>query len=149
MAFLDETGLAELWSLVKNADGKLQNAIDAGVKIAWGSYKGTGSAGQSNANTLTFDFEPKFLAIFSGTGNMYAGASMPFDDGTYESIPSYGCPAALTTEYQSNALFCSYYSGRVMYARKSADGKTVYWYHADNASSQLNSAQTYYYVAIG
>ena len=58
MAFLDETGLAELWSLVKAEDAK-------GVKIAAGSYVGTGTYGSSNPNSLTFDFVPKIVMLFT------------------------------------------------------------------------------------
>lgn len=54
MAFLDETGLAELWELIKAEDAK-----DA--KIVLGSYVGTGTANAS----LTFGFVPK-LVIISG-----------------------------------------------------------------------------------
>ena len=53
MAFLDETGLAELWSLVREAD----------VKIAVGSYTGAGYAGPNYKNSLTFDFEPKLVIV--------------------------------------------------------------------------------------
>lgn len=51
MAFLDETGLAELWTLVKAEDAK-------GLKIATGSYTGTGTAGEDNPCVLNFGFRP-------------------------------------------------------------------------------------------
>ena len=46
MAFLDETGLAELWSLIKGEDAEfLASALSADVKIGTGSYTGTGTYG--------------------------------------------------------------------------------------------------------
>ena len=53
MAFLDETGLSELWSLIRDAD----------VKIQTGTYTGTGVCGASNPNTLTFDIVPKVVIV--------------------------------------------------------------------------------------
>ena len=40
-------------------------AIENGVKIATGSYVGTGACGESNPNSLTFDFVPKLVFVFS------------------------------------------------------------------------------------
>ena len=41
------------------------NAISMGAKIATGSYVGTGTYGQANPCSLTFDFEPKCVIIYS------------------------------------------------------------------------------------
>lgn len=35
-----------------------------GVQIATGSYAGTGTYGENNPNSLTFDFAPYFVAVF-------------------------------------------------------------------------------------
>ena len=54
MAFLDETGLAEVWSLIGQKH----------AKIEFGSYTGTGTYGSSNPNSITFNFVPSFLFIY-------------------------------------------------------------------------------------
>ena len=41
----------------------VKGLLDGGVKIATGSYVGTGTYGSSNPNSLTFDFKPKALFI--------------------------------------------------------------------------------------
>lgn len=47
------------------------NQILDGLKIATGSYIGTGTYGQSNPNSLTFEFEPKLVIILAGSGDDY------------------------------------------------------------------------------
>lgn len=53
-------------------------AKEAGVRIATGSYVGTGKCGSSNPNTLTFKFVPKLVIVTSSSGGgilvMIAGA---------------------------------------------------------------------------
>lgn len=59
MAFLDETGLAELWSLIKAEDAKL-------TKMAVGTYAGTipvNGNGGSFSKTITVGFKPQFAMI--------------------------------------------------------------------------------------
>lgn len=97
--------------------------IKDGVKIATGSYTGTGTYGSSNPNSLTFDFEPK-LVVVRATGG----------DGGHSWI--IGCnhgkggnDAWITITWNSN---------------------TVAWYHNSSADYQLNASGTkYYYLAIG
>ena len=61
---------------VKDALNKLKTLVDAAqttangrAKIATGSYTGTGTSGSSNKNSLTFEFEPKFIVAFTGGDN--------------------------------------------------------------------------------
>lgn len=97
--------------------------IKDGVKIATGSYTGTGTSGASNPNSLTFAFEPK-LVVVRATGG----------DGGHSWI--IGCnhgkggnDAWVTITWNSN---------------------TVAWYHNSSADYQLNASGTkYYYIAIG
>ena len=56
---LDETGLAELWALIRGAD----------VKIQTGTYTGTGQFTASNPTTLTFDIVPKFVIVYYAPTN--------------------------------------------------------------------------------
>lgn len=58
MAFLNEEGLAELWSLIRAKD----------LKMKTGSYVGKGKYGKSNPNSLTFEFEPKLLVVGDADG---------------------------------------------------------------------------------
>lgn len=54
--------------LVKYINGVLKTiggtAVDAGAKIATGSYVGTGTYGASNPNSLTFSFTPQIVIIY-------------------------------------------------------------------------------------
>lgn len=61
MAFLDETGLAELWSLIcEKVDGLTADDVGA-VKVVTGSYTGTGE--ENYTRTLTFGFMPRLVIV--------------------------------------------------------------------------------------
>lgn len=100
--------------------------IKDGVKIATGSYTGTGTYGSSNPNSLTFEFEPK-LVLVNG-------------DSQYGLIAIKDCTISLAST--SNMV------QRIIW-----NNKTVSWFTAalnPSGSSQYNGAgNTYYYVAIG
>ena len=114
--------------------------------VVTGSYTGTGVAGQNNPNSLTFGFCPKLLMLFDRSGALYKfSMANTFAIGNTE---------GLTTEYVQGALFNAYYysnAAMYMYAKKSADGKTIYWYHSSGGVGQQANASgvTYRYVAIG
>lgn len=121
--------------------------IKNGVKIATGSYTGTGTYGSSNPNSLTFSFEPKLVFMFKDKFPVYGSVS------STTSYPVYGTTIGMTTTY-SRSLFNIY--GRrsgddyYLYAKKSSDGKTLSWYHEARADDQMNdSGATYRYIAIG
>ena len=97
------------------------------VRISTGSYVGTGKYGESNPNSLTFEFEPKMAIIgqqihwtiwikgMTGTNVTLT----PNDDGYYSQHDP------------------------------TVSGNTLTWYNS-SASYQLNSSgATYYYIAIG
>ena len=127
MAFLDETGLAELWSLIQAEDVKHD-------KIAKGSYVGTGKYGSSNKNSLTFPFEPKVLII-----------NVPyFSSNMYFWCP-YVCGASQVIVFNIN-------DHGIFKINVTVSGNTISWYLVDNvnAAAQMNhSGTTYHYVAIG
>ncbi len=107
--------------------------IKDGVKIATGSYTGTGTYGASNPNSLTFDFEPKFIFISSLKGSDYM-QSMKGNTGFF-----------FNNNESSDA------SNVITWG-----GNSVSWYTDGTASSsvkpskQLNwSGATYNYLAIG
>ena len=121
--------------------------IKDGVKIATGSYTGTGTYGSSNPNSLTFEFVPKLVFMFKDKLPSYA------DVNSAAVLPVYGTTIGMTTEY-ARCLFNIY--GRksgddyYLYAKKSSDGKTLSWYHGAGADDQMNdSGVTFNYIAIG
>ena len=124
-----------------NADNaKIEAALtNAGnCRIAVGSYVGTGKYGASNPNTLTFDFEPQFLFLDTGTtwASTVNSRSVPMHFILYRNATSF--PTALISG--QNTL--------------SWNGNSVSWYygtsHADGATAQHNAAsKTYHYIAIG
>lgn len=136
MAFLDEAGLAELWSLIQAEDDAVEALANAKAKIATGSYTGTGTYGSSNPNSLTFVFEPKFIFITA-----YATA--------YTNVIQ-----AMLARGQDRLVYSSVSNnGGSSYTNKSTltwSGNTVTWYNTNSESGQLNSSSyTYYYIAIG
>lgn len=135
MAFLDETGLAELWSLVRSAD----------VKIETGSYVGTGKYGESNPNSITFSFAPKMVFMLKDKYELLFGCKGDATGNYRFFLPMY----LMDTTYKGNQGFTN---GRnqTYYGKRSEDGKTLYWYHDSTATAQLNSSVCeYYYLAIG
>lgn len=94
MAFLDETGLAELWSLVKAEDAKK-------VQMVTGSYTGTGTKTKS----LTFDFVPKFVLVHYTGGDRASGYN-PSQFGIYPSLNRNGgvCMAGFRYDMQQTAM---------------------------------------------
>lgn len=102
------------------------------VKIATGSYVGTGTYGISNKNTLTFPFEPK--VVFIGYGDT-------------EAVTIRGSFCFVRGAYTAGSTVSSSSSYTVLLEW---DGNTVSWYSGTNQGVQLNATgKTYYYVAIG
>lgn len=133
MAFLDETGLAALWSLIKAEDAK-------GAKIATGSYVGTGKYGEANAVTLTFDFEPKFLLVICG-GGLGFETELDLDSESVE--VSTDNHTLIWLDGMTSASVGIYHSLSVK-----RNGNSISYY--DSHDPLLNySSNTYRYVAIG
>jgi hypothetical protein len=134
MAFLDETGLADLWALVRNAD----------VKMATGTYKGNGTSGSSKKNTLTFNFVPKMLLIGSG----YSTFGMWWHGGDSLCVEVTNSGA---TKYQNSLSISgntiSWYATGSYTTYSGSGGSTA---DHQTALHQLNSSGvTYHYIAIG
>lgn len=108
--------------------GQLANL---GVKIATGSYTGTGTYGSRNPNSLTFDFEPKLVFI--------SGTSVHIMLNLLEK-----------TENSFKDLAVGFQNGNTVYTvSRSHSGNTVYWY-ASNVTTQINnSGSEFNYIAIG
>lgn len=123
MAFLDETGLAELWNLIRAED----------AQIVTGSYVGTGNYDANYPNSINLGFDAKLIFIMPATitdtssKSTYWGLMMPM---------------------QGKAMVDSTGNSRSIYNITSGGG-VVSWY-TNLVANQLNqSGVTYYYVAIG
>ena len=94
------------------------------------SYVGTGTYGSSNAISLTFDFEPKFIAIQRNVSN---------HDGKTFAIRGMKYLNRLNADGNNNYAFLTW------------EGKKVSWYsYRNEATNQMNiSGETYIVVAIG
>ena len=129
------------------------------VHVATGSYVGTGTSKDPGQVTLTFDFAPKILMLYGGTGRFLTGNC------EYEGrpVPAIGFPQKLTTTYK-NGLFHSYKAdpSSDIQAKRSEDGKTITWYHpgydVDEETEEIYyrpelgfnyGGSTYNYLAIG
>lgn len=170
----DET--AALFGLDENAVPDdvfraINTAISGRAEIVAGSYKGTGTYGASNPNTLTFDFVPKLIIIFDN--NNGAGLILDYDMTSGASNSSIGIfdLTWLSETYKAGGLVLANYLGKDEgdssavingYSKRSADGKTLYWYCKPYStsgnqatSSYITRAQrnqsgvTYRYIAIG
>ena len=127
------------------------------------SYVGTGTSGQNNPTSLTFDFIPSFIWIALGDGTVYEngnsgiGYSTLTQSSVYVGMPIIFCDN-LTTSYKETFMYCSYYfeTQKNIYAKKTSDGKTISWYITNSDGSiqasnvQYNYSNTTYHVlAIG
>lgn len=99
-------------------------------RITLGKYIGTGTVGIDNPNTLTFDFDVKFLAIWHDYG-----------------VELMTCQQNASNQYDGESASYRIYLW---------NGNTVSWYaiNADAStpypSSQFNSSgRAYYYFAVG
>ena len=127
MAFMDENGLAELWSLVRNAD----------MKIATGSYTGTGKTGSSNPNILTFGFKPKYVQVISHSVSDCRDALF-FVSGN----------SVVWYEWQGSSGKSIIPQGENFGASVTNDG--IKWWTYANGTVQLNNSGVVFdYIAIG
>lgn len=135
-------------------DEKVKDALDdigdlqsEQVRIATGSYVGTGTYGASNPCSLTFPFPPKFVCV---TGSLTNVTGMPNSGPQInnEMFPEYA--DRLSTTFQIGCGLGENSYGNYTYGMRSADGKTWYWYNANSADSQNNDSEiTYLWVAMG
>lgn len=104
---------------------QVAGANSPGVKVVTGSYVGTESYGESNPNTLTFSFVPKFVVVSS---NQPSTTTMFF-----------WLPGALETHAYMTEADNIYFT---------QSGTSLSWYNATSAQRQYNSG-TFNYIAIG
>lgn len=96
------------------------------ARIAYGSYVGTGTYGQSNPNTLTFGFRP-VVVILTGSTEFYMDPPVLLRP--MPTLPGPDGSMAINLTWGDTNLS---------------------WYAVNSANSQGNTnGATYYYVAIG
>lgn len=116
----------------------LDIAVENGVKIAIGSYMGTGTSGSRGRCTLTFDFAPKMVLV-------YSPLSLESQAGSTSSPLILISPNNGITQGSTNTQSTQWGFNRATWSVNS-----VSWY-ADNAEHQKNMSPnyTYVYFAIG
>ena len=145
--YLKLAGGTMLGNLLLNADptSALQAVTKRYVdnnfaKIQTGSYTGTGTYGQSNPCSLTFNFTPKVVMIVP---------TEVYDLGSVDTVGTlWG--AGIAINGQTKGFFAiSDFSGGKTYCTISWSGAKIFW-HSTNDTYQLNrSDKKYYWVAFG
>lgn len=106
------------------------------------SYVGTGTYGENNPNSLTFDFAPKvvmFLVLRLTSGTY---VNQTDSNGVLTKIPVATLNDSEWTKCFGNRQYVS--------AKKSNDSKVIYWFSTNSADTQWNYAgNTYYFLGIG
>lgn len=109
------------------------NAVNA-PQVVTGSYVGTGTYGADNPNSLTFEFEPKLVIVYS--------------------LSSYGLNP-YQTYWRDSTIWAYGQTKSVIGAQSyisnfSLDENTLSWYSTNAATAQLNTSGVIYnYIAIG
>ena len=107
---------------------ELATALGA-ARIQTGSYTGTGTYGESNPCSLTFDIAPRFVIVFAVVGSTF--------------------PILLVNEYGSATFQGTNNTQTYIKDTATISGNTVSWY-GGKADNQLNnSGSKYMYVAFG
>ena len=124
----------------------IKTMFDGRVRIAHGTYLGTGVYGVNNKNSLTFPFAPEVLILYRAGNIGIVSGSKDNAEGFYAILPKQ------TTVFKTVAYDGSYYRDETIYI--SFSGQTVTWYmdysYSNNAGAQFNaSGTTYGYIAIG
>ena len=118
--------------------------IGGAAKIKTGSYVGTGKSGSSNKNTLTFDFDVKYLCVTLREDDNFAEPCHAVI------LPDAGYGIFNTSEDLGGGTDVIGMTSRPLSVTK--NGNTVSWYVSSttDARRQFNSSGfTYHYVAIG
>lgn len=115
------------------------------ARIEVGSYVGTGKYGSGNKNSITFEFEPKFVYIAVQTPNNNVNGGRPH---TWFWVKGSGFMYNDSTHQSSGDV-------TNVYCTLTQSGNTISWYSSAGTSyapaeRQANvSGKTYNYIAIG
>lgn len=120
-----------------------------GLQLIMGSYVGTGAAGASNPNSITFAVPPELVFLPSINCWNLDNSGVQADNnvgGTPLVIYMDQVPLVFRTDGYPSYIIGDGYN--TAYIRKSGDGRTLYWYAA-TSYSQLNTAGiTYLWAAL-
>lgn len=124
----------------------IKTMFNGRVRIAHGTYSGTGKYGKNNKNSLTLPFAPELLILYRAGNIGVVSGSKDNSESSYAILPKQ------TTTFVTIAYGGNYYRDETNYI--SFSGKTVTWYmdysYSNNAGAQFNaSGTTYGYIAIG
>ena len=122
------------------------------------SYVGTGEYGPDHPNVITLDFEPKIISYLGSylLTSPTASTTILHDSvNMSDKIPDLYVDK-LTTNYVYNSGIGIHVDNLGCYAKKSADGKIIYWYVSTNlygsgtpsAMAQFNDLNYIYYFMI-
>lgn len=153
-------GLSEdVSGLSSTLAGVVANASQQTSKVAVVSYKGNGTINDANNPArVTFDFAPKVIV-------MLGYDSKALDTSTNTTYTTQNSVVGSTEKFKENVIFCDSlttdYQNTITAgfvnesgnntpnrrAKKSADGKTIYWYcYGTYPTEQFNYAGYTYYV---
>lgn len=126
-------------------NGAIEAAKEEGLRIATGTYKGTGKNDESNPNEIVLPFSPKFLFVEASrmsSGRISSG-------GFLIGVPSSGVLYVMVIS--STPLLGNMTSSNTRHGAISCTLQdNVLQWHSGDAISQLNvSDQTYTWIAIG
>ena len=147
------TDLLPLKDVSGNIAGKatidsILSLVSGGAKIQTGSYVGTGTYGQANPCSLTFDFVPKVLIITSAWVQ-----SQPYQNATaqyYQIMIDIAAVQSALVGSDSATVWGLFNSGTRTSIIMTAAGQTISWYSTTNNDGQLNNSNyAYCYMAIG
>ena len=132
-------------------EGILQELTAGQVRVAAGTYEGTGIYGYQTPCTLTFDFEPKLVMVYE--------EDMGFLFGDYGSnaMVSNLILAPKGAVKARRYTYTTYPSAIAIYDCFAWSGNSFSWYsytnaagHTESARTQLNeTGKTYHYFAVG
>lgn len=165
----------EVLALLKTITDNQSAAIANGVKVATGSYVGTGTYGSKNPCSLTFDFKPKLIFMWQDVLSSKNGYTLAYSMGgtskaTYIILPL----DEITENYTEGGMlpikaYLYYYhnngnqAGQMFYGYTKLNNNILSWYlepkstidqndykTEDIAFAQLNSTNTKYkYLIVG
>lgn len=122
----------------------IQTGLENSPKVQAITYVGTGQWGQNSPCVLSFPFAPNSV--------IFLGYERNNEWGSYNGYVAFVGACSLQIigpEYnQYKGLWAN--NPSTSFAKKSSDGKTLYWYNTYDARSQLNEENTsYYFLAFG
>lgn len=127
---------------------KLVEVVTGSVKIATGSYVGTGTYGASNPCSITADFPIKILIVL---GYLFSSTERQYVSG-FSWLTPIMIAENLSNEFDGSGITVDARSipSNLSYGMKSADGKTFSWYNPTSAYYQANdTGTTFDYLIIG